>query len=102
MNKVRLLRFSSRRGLRTICFATVILNCLVSQPLRSQSEDLDSMLLLKFLPKSWVSKLFASPSLSSLPHNRVSDEIRYGYELITDTARYIGPQERSVPIREPS
>jgi thiosulfate dehydrogenase len=57
----------------------------------AQTEELDSITLLKLIPKSWVTRYFASPALDTLPNNRVSEEIKYGHELITKTAYYIGP-----------
>lgn len=57
----------------------------------AQSRDIDDILLLKLIPRSWVTHFFSAPKTEDLPQNRLSEEIRYGEELINRTAYYIGP-----------
>ncbi len=71
------------------CFGLFLI---LSLQAHGQSEELDSIFLLKLIPKSLLTSYYRGPDLASLPDNRISQEIKYGYELITRTAEFIGPE----------
>lgn len=58
----------------------------------AKSSSPDDWFILNLIPRSVISYYLRSPALTSLPSNRISDEIKYGYELIQNTAIYIGPK----------
>jgi thiosulfate dehydrogenase len=58
----------------------------------AHASDFDRMLLFKLIPKSLISFYFRAPDLDTIPNDKLGSEIRYGRELITRTAYYLGPK----------
>lgn len=54
--------------------------------------DPDDMLIFQVIPKSWATFFFRPPDVVTLPEGYLSEEIRYGQELISNTALYLGPK----------
>jgi len=71
----------------------LILSCLLfaSELALSSSKKSFSEEFFTYLPKSLITFLYKQPELSSLSEDPISDEIKYGFELIQNTSKYIGP-----------
>jgi len=81
-------RITGKYNLKMLAFFTIILPLIAGMACNSSTNDTKPV----SAPAKDTAVIFSPPDTSTIPHNEFGEMVRYGRELVVNTAYYIGPK----------